>query len=226
MDDPNATRYGPPPQRGTTQPLSLYARSVSAPGAPTKRGRRVSSGWLVMAGLVVVLLGSGAALALNLSKNTATSASPASGSGSNGSGSGSAPVSGPDGKQTLPAINRAAYYAGVKVTLLSAIEAQHLPGFQPVNANDNGLELQARLENGTPRTVEIGDATYLVDASGKVTPPTPTSAQGALPPVVNPGASMTGVVYFEVAPGSPIDAFALLLQAGSIASNHSPDRPL
>ncbi len=220
--------------RATTQPLSLYSGTdldsspadSFPPGAfvpplggwpgwpatwapPQKPARkRVSSGSIIAIVVVIILLGGVLAFALyNGAKNSATTQGPGStptiGFGGGGGG--------PAGTQTLPAINRVGYYAGVKITLLNAVEAQSLPGFQPFDPKNYGLKIQARLENRTTTPVDVGSATHLVDANKNVIQPTPANVPDALPPYAGPDSDTTGTVYFEVAPGSLISTFALVL---------------
>jgi hypothetical protein len=168
----------------------------------------VSAGSIITIVIVIILLGGVLAFALaNSAKNAPTTQRPGSGTPTTGPGGGG----GPTGTQMLPAINRVAYYAGAKITLLSAVEAQSLPDFQPLNPKNYGLKLQARLENHTTSPVDVGSATHLVDASRNIIQPTPANVPDYLPPYAGPDSDTTGSVYFEVAPGSLISTFALVL---------------
>ena len=220
---PQGQMMGPPPVYTPGPP------PVAAPGGgvqpwaqpPKKRRGRLVLGCLLALVLVVAALGGGGYLLVKaLSSRGGTTTQQGSGTPGAGSTSGSTPgaTSTPGstgGGQTLNNINRTAIYAGMTVTIQSAIQTKDTPGYTNRDPDhDVILKLQVGLDNSmTTRRNDLPFVRRVVNPRGQSfdagiahgTPP------DVIPDLVPAQTKLTGAFYFEVPKGTNIGDWKLVL---------------
>jgi hypothetical protein len=208
---------GPPPVMG---PGGL------APWAQPQKGsgRRVMLGLIVVVVLVVALLGGGVVLALNLLKGHSTSSAGQQSGNTPGAGNTASPGNTPEatstattsatGAQTLSNLNLQAIYAGVTVTITSAVQAPNDPEYQINDPSQDVLKIQAKLDNSTDsHGVDVTANTTVVGANGTPYDVATTNLADSLPIEVNAQTSSTGYWFFRVPHGAHIGDWKLVIGA-------------
>jgi hypothetical protein len=191
-----------------------------------KSGRRFAFGCVVAIVLVVLLLGGGSVLAFKLltsgksTTNTGQHNGNTSNTGSN-PGTGNTPGNTPtptntpgtsSGAQTLNNLNVQAIYAGVTITIIGAVQAPSVSGYQPSDPSMDALKIQARLNNSTDtNSVYVTSNTNVVDPNGNPYSTTNGSATDSLPLSVPAQGNILGYWYFDVPQGTHISDWKLVI---------------
>lgn len=219
---PQAPYAAPPPPPGYAPgppPVMAPGGGVAPWAQPQKKsGRRFALGCVAAIVLVVLVLGGGSVLALRL-LTSGKSSNPSANTNSNtgttpgaGSTAGTTPGTGPGGAQTLSNLNLQAIYAGVKITIIDAVQAPTVPEYDPHNPDEDALKIQARLDNSQDtHTVYVTSNTRVVGPNGTPYDTRNGSASNSLPLVVEAQANVVGYWYFAVPHGTKISDWKLVL---------------
>lgn len=215
----------PPPGYASGPPPVVTPGGVAPWAQPQKKsGRRFAFGCVGAIVLVVLLLGGGGVLAFKLLTSGKSSTSTSQHGGNTpgagntpGTGNTPAPTSTPTigtgaGAQTLNNLNIQAIYAGVTITIMSAVQAPTVPGYQPNDPSMDALKIQARLDNShDTHSVYVTSNTNVVDPNGNPYSTTNWNATGSLPSSIPAQANILGNWYFTVPHGSNINDWKLVI---------------
>jgi hypothetical protein len=172
-------------------------------------------GWVVALVLVVLLVGGGSALALHALTSNKSSRSNNTSQPGTTPGTGSTLTSTPSGgqgAQTLNNLKLQAIYAGVTITVMSAVQATTVPGYQPGDNSMDALRIQVRLDNSKDTNdVYLTDYTTVVGANGNLYDIATTSISDSLPGSIPAQANVVGYWYFTVAQGTNISDWKVVI---------------
>jgi hypothetical protein len=225
--NPQAPFAPPSPGYAAGPPPAVTPGGVAPWAQPQKgRGRRFAFGCIVAIVLVVLALGGGGVLAFNL----LTAHKGGSNTGQHGStpvttgitpGTGSTPAAtntpntSPAG-QTLNNLNLQAIYAGVTITIMSAVQAASVPEYQPNDPSMDVLKVQARLDNSMDtHSVYVTENTNIVGPNGNPYTIATTSPANSLPLSVAAQANILGYWYFVVPNGTNLSDWKLVIGAAN-----------
>ncbi|HEY7356840.1 MAG TPA: hypothetical protein VH590_10250 [Ktedonobacterales bacterium] len=218
---PQAPFAAPPPPPGYAPgpPPAVTPGGGVAPWAqPQKKsGRRFALGCVVAIVVVVLALGGGGVLAFKLLNNKSSNTTSQHNGSTPGTGStpgaGSTPTPTPGtsaNAQTLNNLNLQAIYAGVTITILSAVQAPTVDGLQPPDPNEDALKVQARLDNSADtHSVYVTSNTNIVGPNGNVYNLFTSSPTDSLPDPLPAQANVVGYWYFGVPHGVNIGDWKL-----------------
>jgi len=221
---PQAPFAAPPPPPGYTPgppPVVTPGGGVAPWAQPQqKSGRRFALGCIVAIVLVALVLGGGGVLAFraltNKSNTTGqhTGSTPGVGStpGAGGTPTATNTPGTSAGAQTLNNLNLQAIYAGVTITVMSAIQAPTVDGVQPPDPNYDALKIQARLDNSADtHSVYVTNNTHIVGPNGNVYNIFTSSPSDSLPDPLPARANVVGYWYFGVPHGVNIGDWKLVI---------------
>jgi hypothetical protein len=166
--------------------------------------------------LVVLVLGGGGVLAFKLLTSGKSSSTTSQHTGSTpGAGSTPTPTNTPGtsaGAQMLNNLNLQAIYAGVTITVMSAVQAPTVDGVHPSDPNDDALKIQARLDNSTDtHAVYVSSNANIVGPNGNVYNIFTSSPSDSLPDPLPAQANVLGYWYFGVPHGVNISDWKLVI---------------
>lgn len=225
--NPQAPFAPPPPGYAPGPPPAVTPGGVAPWAQPQKgSGRRFALGCIVAIVLVVLVVGGGGVLAFKLlsskgsSSNTGQHAGSTPGTGvTPGTGSTSVATHTPNtspGGQTLNNLNLQAIYAGVTITIMSAVQAASVPEYQPNDPSMDVLKVQARLDNSKDtHDVYVTTNTNVVGPNGNPYSIATTSPANSLPLSVAAQANVLGYWYFAVPNGTNISDWKLVIGAAA-----------
>lgn len=219
--------FAPPPLGYTPGPPPAVTPGGVAPWAQPQKGsgRRFAFGCIVAIVLVALVVGGGGVLAFKLLSGKSNSSStgqhgntpvtgntPATGSTSVATNT---PATSPSG-QTLNNINLQAIYAGVTITIMSAVQAASVPEYQPSDPSMDVLKVQARLDNSMDtHGVYVTTNTTVIGSNGNPYTIATTSPANSLPLSVAAQANILGYWYFAVPNGTNISDWKLVIGSGT-----------